>query len=506
MKQFRSFVDSGEIETGPINVFIGENNSGKSTVLKSIQVLQQGFPNPFPDIRIGTPEAVIEMQINRGGIQFGSFVGGADVPFLLRVNLTSSPAQGQTIKFEATTGNGTTQFGDIRVSASEPNHVIVPFLARRRVANYVEDIREQFVNAISQDASNLPAKLSRLGNSAFPFHSVYREAIEAILGFTVTAVPSSSGQLPGVYLSNGQALLIDRLGEGVHNIVHLLVNLAVSKDQIFLIEEPENDLHPKALKALLDLIIASSSTNQFFISTHSNIVVRHLCASAGSQLYQIRPKSTQLPFESEINLVAPEPTARLAALAELGYSLSDSELWEGWLIFEESSAERIVTEFLIPYFVPSLSRVRTLAAAGASKVVPAFEELHRLFLFTHLTPIYKSRALVIVDGDTAGQEAIDKLKSKFDKKLHDKFIALSMPAFERYFPKAFEIEIETVLGMSDPIARRSEKKSLLINVIHWLQADRTRATQALSESASEIIDLLKRFESTLSGQSQEKNA
>jgi predicted ATPase len=44
------------------------------------------------------------------------------------------------------------------------------------------------------------------------------------------------------------------------------------------IEEPETDLHPRALHGLLDLIVQSAAehNNQFVISTHSNIVVRHL--------------------------------------------------------------------------------------------------------------------------------------------------------------------------------------------------------------------------------------
>jgi len=63
------------------------------------------------------------------------------------------------------------------------------------------------------------------------------------------------------------------MGEGLANIVALLSELAVNSGKLFLIEMPENDLHPQALKALLDLILESSKRNQFIISTHSNIVV-----------------------------------------------------------------------------------------------------------------------------------------------------------------------------------------------------------------------------------------
>ena len=41
------------------------------------------------------------------------------------------------------------------------------------------------------------------------------------------------------------------MGEGVANIVGLLVDLCLAENKLFLIEEPENDIHPKALKGLL---------------------------------------------------------------------------------------------------------------------------------------------------------------------------------------------------------------------------------------------------------------
>lgn len=216
--------------------------------------------------------------------------------------------------------------------------------------------------------SFLAAKLSRISNPTFPKYEFYKKACEEILGFVVTAIPSDSEQRPGAYMSNQERLYIDQIGEGVANIVFLLSNLAASENKIFLIEELENDLHPKALKALLDLIIESAKTNQFFISTHSNIVVRHLAAEEGSKLFNITIEENSNPPKASINEVEPTVKARLSVLKELGYAFSDFELWDGWLILEESSAERIIRDYLIPWFAPKLSRVRTLAVGGTSQL------------------------------------------------------------------------------------------------------------------------------------------
>ena len=71
------------------------------------------------------------------------------------------------------------------------------------------------------------------------------------------------------------------MGDGVPNVVGLLADLALTKGKMFLIEEPENDLHPSALKALLELVEDGATHNQIVVSTHSNIVARHLGSCEG---------------------------------------------------------------------------------------------------------------------------------------------------------------------------------------------------------------------------------
>ncbi|ARU22344.1 membrane protein [Ralstonia solanacearum] len=225
---------------------------------------------------------------------------------------------------------------------------------------------------VSSNMSNLAAKLSRISNRSFPGSDNYARACEAILGFVVTAVPSQNGQQPGIYLPSREVVPIDQMGEGVPNIVALLVDLTLSSGKLFLVEEPENDLHPEALKALLDLMVESSQRNQFVVSTHSNIVVRHLGAVEASRVFHVSAPKGELPTTAEIEEVPNTPQARLNVLRELGYSFSDFDLWDGWLIVEESSAERIIRDYLIRWFAPKLSRVRTLAANGTGNVEATF--------------------------------------------------------------------------------------------------------------------------------------
>ena len=490
LKNFRSFADSGAIDLNQINVLIGANNSGKTTILRGLNQLQLGVPDPFGDVRVGETEARIEIGLTQGQDTPGWITQGSAEKFTFTAVVQSADRRGGQQQFMIDFNNQNQQ-GELRLHPTEPHHFIVPFLSKRKAVGCHEDTREQYVVSVAPDVSNLAAKLSRLGNPAYPFHQSYYTACKSILGFVVTAIPSTNGQRPGVYLPDGQTIPIDQLGEGVPNIVHLLVSLAVSEQKLFLIEEPENDLHPKALKALLELIIESSSRNQFVVSTHSNIVVRQLCAAQGSLLYQIRQKRDGLPIESEIILVASNPSARLAVLSDLGYSFSDLELWDGWLVLEESSAERIIRDYLIPWFAPVLSRLRTVSANGASKVGPFFEDLQRLFLFTHLTPVYHERSWVVVDGDDAGREAIKSLSAKFPYEYHKRFRTFIQSSFERYYPSHFSERIEAVISNNNEQLRRQAKQDLLNDVRAWLDEDSDRGKHALASSAGEVIGLLR---------------
>lgn len=256
-------------------------------------------------------------------------------------------------------------------------------------------------------------------------------------------------------------------------------------------------MHPKALKALLDLIIESSKTNQFFISTHSNIVVRHLAADVGSKLFNITIEENSNPPKALIIEVEPTVEARLGVLRDLGYAFSDFELWDGWLILEESSAERIIRDYLIPWFAPKLSRVRTLAVGGISQVESTFEDFHRLVRFTHLEEAYKNKAWILVDGDASGKEIVEKLLTRYKSWDSGRFQCFSNAQFEHYYPESFADKVKATLEIVDKKARKESKLQLLNDVRAWLDEDKQRGKAALQVSAKEVIMHLKNIEKTL---------
>jgi energy-coupling factor transporter ATP-binding protein EcfA2 len=492
IENFRSIENvSGSLELGKLNILIGANNAGKSSILKALSLIQGNSTNHL-DIRTAAQFARIQIYLNdiprhHPILQNRDYYDG-----VIAITLHKNGSRDFILDFGGGGLSGNA-FPPI-----EPHHFIIPFLSKRKTAQFNQDVREQHAKAISDDLQYLSAKLSRISTPGYPSHEIYKRTCIEVLGFLVSAIPSDSGLRPGIYLDDGSTLPIEQMGEGVPHIVAFLISLADSKGKLFLIEELENDLHPKALKAILDLIIESSKNNQFVISTHSNIVVRHLASVTGSKLYNIKTVPGLLPTKAEVKLVPSTVEARVEVLRELGYSFADFELWDGWLILEEASAERVIRDYLIPWFVPELTRIRTLSTGGADAVEPTFNDFNRLVRFTHLEEAYRNKGWVRVDGDSKGVDIIVRLKNSYSTWEPNRFATYKESQFEKYYPHVFAEEVRSALGQEGQ-KRREAKKLLLEKVRAWLDEDRARAEDALKESADEIIKDLQVIAKQLKG-------
>lgn len=498
ISNYRAFESVGPLEFGRINVLVGANNGGKSSLLHALHLLQQGSSWSPSDVRIGSQAGasinVVLSDVAGHPILWKPQMGQSDVSVTLNIGGGLSTG----VNWGPNTSGGFGQF-----PAEEPNHFVVPYFSRRKASGYNEDVRLRNAIAVDPSFHNLAARLARLGNPDFPSHEKYSDACREILGFVVTAIPSANGQQPGVYVSRDETIRVEAMGEGVPNIVGLLADLALAEGKLLLVEEVENDLHPTALKALLRLIVESSEVdgNQFVVSTHSNIVARHLASTADSRLFYVRTEGRGLPPLSVVNEVGPDPNARMAVLRDLGYELNDFNLWDGWIFLEESSAERIIRDHLIIWFAPQLAqRVRTMAADGNSGVEPAFDDFHRLIRFTHLEPAYRDRAWVLIDGDQGGLEIVARLRERYSGTWDlTRFRTFSQTNFEAYYPDRFDEARTAALAEPDKQARREKKRLLLEEVRTWIAGSPDEAKAEFEQSAAEVVAILRDISSELFG-------
>lgn len=486
VRDFRALADSGTLTLRGLNVLLGPNNAGKSSLIRALLLMQHGLPSEGSDIRLGSDRALVSAQIDDPSSRIAKY--GPSHPKEL-VAILSRASLNVHVRFDG-------KMQEIgQLPGVEPDHWIQPFLSSRKTDGYDQTVNTTTTTVVSPTLRHLPAKLARLANPAFPAHDTYCTACEETIGFVVTAIPAANGMQAGIYVEQG-SIPLEAMGEGVANIVGLIADLCLAEGKLFLLEEPENDIHPAALKALMELVRESAERNQFIVSTHSHIVARSLGAGPDSMLYYVRG-SKQLPPTATIEVVGDDPKARLAVLADLGYELYDFDLWDGWMILEESSAERIVVDYLIPWFAPRLKRVRTVSAGGVSKAGPTFDDFNRLFVFTHLELQYRNRCWVIVDGDEAGNGLVQELRRRYARHwTEDRFRTWTQPDFERYYPARFADRVDAIsLLRGQP--KQAAKQTLLHEVIAWCDEDPDTAREAFESSAQDVIEVLQEIESTL---------
>ncbi|MBD1943085.1 AAA family ATPase [Coleofasciculus sp. FACHB-712] len=509
LSNFRSFASASIKLSKGINLVIGPNNSGKSTLLKSVAWLQQGSSLSHTDLRLSQKEGFLQIELNNIK-QF--FPESSELNKVIKVSFSVPNnigieffnrhihIQGVPSDLSLTNTMNTFSFYSYSIPNQEPKNFIYPYLSRRKVASYGEEVNLTQTSAVTGNFSNLYAKIDRLSNPEMPANKQYVQACRDILGFPITAIPSEQGKKAAYVVSNFESIPLEAMGEGIANLLGLIVDLCIANNQLFLIEEPENDVHPKALKKLLKLIAEKAETNQFIITTHSNIVVKYLGSQSESKLFRVTMEFEERLPTSKIEEVGDSSEARLHVLEELGYEFFDFDIWSAWLILEESTAEKIIREFLIPWFTPELKdRLRTFSARSVNEVETKFEDFNKLFVFLHLQPIYKNLAWVIIDGGDEEKKVIERLKRTYTSSGwgEDHFLQFSEHDFERYYPKEFQSKIDSVLQMPNSKSRQDSKKALLHEVEAWIKENPELAKTAFKESASEVVQMLHKIESTL---------
>jgi hypothetical protein len=493
VRSFKSIVDSGPLALGPITLFVGRNNAGKSSVLRAISLLQSGNQVLPAAIRKGADSAAVELVFDfEGEIHFGL---GSPSGRPVELNITVAPTNNRTFSLHVPLTNYNSSVNELL--NTEPYNLLYPYFSGRRAVAIEEAVDQQRSLEVRNDHSNLAAKVDRLNDPNHPAHAEFISVVDEVIGVPLSAIASPKGKQVGTWVNEIEWIPIEQMGDGIPQLLGLIVHLCIARNKIFLIEELENDIHPEALKALLRLIERKAASNQFVISTHNNVVLRHLGAVRETLIYKVDSQATDLDGyrmrDTTFNAVSDHADERVGLLRGLGYELSDLDLHDGWLILEESSAERVIREFLIPWFVPELTRIQTVASRGTGDLDRTVEALSKLVLFTHLEPQYRDRVQVLADGEQSGEAAIEALRLKYPAWRQDAFLTFDRPDFELYYPEAFQEEVAAILSTGNSQTKRELKRDLLKRVLDWARSDEGTAKTQFQASASSVIEQLQYF-------------
>lgn len=152
--------------------------------------------------------------------------------------------------------------------------------------------------------------------------------------------------------ANEKLVALSKMGSGIKTILLVLLNLIVrpamehnneSKSYVFAFEELENNLHPSLQRRLYDYIIKYSKENScyFFITTHSNIVIDIFGANENAQIIHVTNDGEKSTAKT---IISTKETKNI--LHDLGLKASDILQSNGVIWVEGPSDRNYINKWL----------------------------------------------------------------------------------------------------------------------------------------------------------------
>jgi hypothetical protein len=159
---FPSVVEVGPLKLDRINLFVGPNNSGKSSILQSVLSLQEGFGIGTGHIRLDQPQAFISHSL--GDILDFPMWGERFKRNAANIDVLIDRSGGESLTFRWRDKEWIVD----RLASKEPDHLIVPYLSRRRPEYFSEEVKLEHATTIYSDMRFLAAKLTRVAQPSHP--------------------------------------------------------------------------------------------------------------------------------------------------------------------------------------------------------------------------------------------------------------------------------------------------------------------------------------------------
>ena len=294
IENFRGF-DSLELnELGKINVLLGRNNCGKTSILEALFLLI-GMSNPGLPENINRLRGILSSESNNiSTLKYLFHDLNLAISPLITGNLKGQirklklepyykPSSGEELKDKSfdpyTTSSSVQELNGLKLefSISENGHtkkyestysVSGGSIEQRIPKDYNESLKAIFIPSGSKDSFSLLNNYSELVKKKKD-HIV----LETIQNFD-KRVESIQALHDGIYLGlkGVDELVISNIaGDGIRRYLYIITTVANLSNGIILIDEIENGLHYSAFRLLWESILSvcEATNSQLFITTHN---------------------------------------------------------------------------------------------------------------------------------------------------------------------------------------------------------------------------------------------
>lgn len=257
IKNFKSFIDEtiefcvpdGTNQGSGLNIFVGENNTGKTTVFAAI-------------LKLNTTNGIPEEE-RRGALQSEIILIDNEQKEKHLKNMSGSYQFPEKLLGESTINSNDITFVSSRRYWNDQFNSEMPYL------NYKSHTTNQGISY--QTDEQLPQLLANIEKTKkIEFTKIMQELIPDFYDWSVDKADSKSRTQIKYFVSASQKHSANALGDGVISLFRIAAHLIhETETKILIIDEPELSLHPQAQKKLFNFLKGLSRTKQILISTHS---------------------------------------------------------------------------------------------------------------------------------------------------------------------------------------------------------------------------------------------
>jgi len=401
---YRSFTTAAVVAPlNQVNIFIGQNNSGKSNILRflhevyshALESAQSGKGNvnikpedvpqgqsPYGQFTIGfgmqiggrlydqalkaipggvrsLADTVFRMPLFTNGTDFAYFnyrcANNSPVAMLpnlvAEITTTTTLSVSDWEKASAALAN-TSSSGSVSFNVQQVVPRIIPIhLFAQRPFSLIADTRKIGGAGVADrgySGHGIIEQLAALQNPPYNEQSKrelfekINEFVRGVLGNDTALLEIPYDRTMIVVHMDGKTLPLSSLGTGIHEVIMMAVQATLLQNQVVCIEEPETHLHPTLQKQLMGYLLRTN--NQYFISTHSV----HLLDTAEASIFHVRLEEGSSTIEH-----LETDSHKSEACTHLGYRASDL-MQSNCIVWVEGPTDRTYLNHWIRAIDPSV--------------------------------------------------------------------------------------------------------------------------------------------------------
>lgn len=444
IKNYKSIKDEfiGFDAIYPMNIIIGKNNSGKSTLLDIVELFINKENNTYEFLTsqvLEDDDIISEFYKGHYTIGLSSmddyhyarrFINKELVfsVFKKTRTFTSINEHIENQKIEERLKNLTFYF-DVKISRKQFKRIRAERFIKKEFQNKQLNLQsdgtgatnfiQEYINEIKYNRQlivyTLLEELNKIANPDMVFQDI---------------IVRKDNELWEVYLKeeNKGYISLSNSGSGLQTLILILINLFVIpnhenkkiSEYFFLFEELENNLHPSILRRLLNYLynIAIKEEVYFFITTHSNVVIDLFSSNKNAQLIHVRNDGEKT---SVIN--ANNTKQFLSILDDLDFRASDI-LQSNFLLWVEGPSDRIYINHWLKEKSPELleNLHYTIMFYGGKLLSHLTVDDEALDNFIKVSKINRNTGIIIDSDKKKKSDEINKtkqrIKSEFEKEYY----------------------------------------------------------------------------------------